>query len=157
MREILEHFSDHEIHRFAAGQVLMERGQTSGRIYALIEGAIEVRNGDVRVDFVREPGAVFGEIAALLGEGHTAEVRAAEDSALYVIEDPRQFLIDHPAVHLHVSELLAKRVSHLVQYLSNVREQFEGHDHIGMVGEVLDQLVLRQPRRRAVKNPPIEE
>lgn len=151
MSHILDHFKDHEVRHFNAMDVLMAEGARSGHLFVLIEGAIEVMKGDIRVDYVTEPGAVFGEIAALLDMGHTADVRAAKDSSLYVIEAPRAFLIEHPEAHLHVSELLARRVNNLVRYLADVKQQYEGHDHIGMVDQVLDTLILRQPRRRAVK------
>jgi CRP-like cAMP-binding protein len=104
----------------------------------------------VVVDFVREPGAVFGEIAVLLDTGHSADVRAAEPSALYVIENPREYLREHPDFHLHVSELIARRLGALVKYLADVKQQYEGHDHLGMVDQVLETLVHRQPRKRGL-------
>jgi CRP/FNR family cyclic AMP-dependent transcriptional regulator len=156
MQEILTYFRDREVQAFKAGEVLMQYGVQSGRIFVLIEGAIEVVKEEVRVDFVRESGAVFGEIAALLGIGHSAEVRVAEDCTMYVIENPRQFLIERPEVLLHVSELMARRVNNLVQYLVDVKQQYEGHDHLGMVDQVLDSLALRQLRERKVRKPPPE-
>ena len=33
------------------------------------------------------------------------------------------------------------------QYLVDVQQQYEGHDHIAMVGEVLEALMNRQPRK----------
>ncbi len=65
-----------------------------------------------------------------------------------MIENPRAFLREHPDFHLHVSELLAKRLSNLVKYLADVKQQYEGHDHIGMVDTVLNSLLHRQPRKR---------
>jgi hypothetical protein len=44
--------------------------------------------------------------------------------------------------------LLARRLDALNKYLVDVKQQFEGHDHIGMVDEVLDTLLHRQPRNR---------
>ena len=150
MQPILELLKDHEIRRFAKGDVLMAHGGKEGILLVLVEGAIEVRKGDVVVDVVREPGAVFGEISALLNTGHSADVLAAEPSALYVIENPREFLRAHPDFHLHVSELVARRLGALVRYLADVKQQYEGHDHIGMVDQVLDTLVNRQPRKRGL-------
>ena len=154
---ILDIFTEHEVRRFAAGEVIMAEGAQSGRILVLIEGAIEVAKGEVRIDYVTEPGAVFGEIAALLAIGHSADVRAAADSRLFVIEEPHRFLMEHPEFHLHVSELLARRVNNLVGYLGDVKRQYEGHDHLGMVDQVLESLILRQPRTRKVNPPPPEE
>ncbi|HUG09557.1 MAG TPA: cyclic nucleotide-binding domain-containing protein [Opitutaceae bacterium] len=150
MSSILDLFQDHAVRRFAPGELILEGGKKAGILFVLLEGAIEVRKGSVVVDFVREPGAVFGEISALLNSGHTADVRAAEASALYVIEEPHKYLREHPEFHLHVSELLARRLSALVKYLTDVKQQYEGHDHLGMVDEVLETLVHRQPRKRGV-------
>jgi CRP-like cAMP-binding protein len=102
----------------------------------------------VLIDQVREPGSVLGEIAALLNTGHSADVIATEPSSVYVIEQPRKYLREHPDFHLHVSELLAKRLGNLVRYLADVKQQFADHDHIGMVDQVLDTLIHRQPRKR---------
>lgn len=135
----------------------MAEGAHSGWILVLIEGAIEILKGEVRIDYVTEPGSVFGEIAALLAIGHSANVRAAADSKLFVIEEPKRFLMDHPEFHLHVSELLARRVNNLVGYLGDVKRQYEGHDHLGMVDRVLESLILRQPRTRTVNPRPPEE
>lgn len=148
MSNILESLSDHEIRRYGAGEVILSQGHKAGVLLVLIEGAIEVAKDGIPVDYVTTPGSVFGEISALLDVGHSAEVRAGNKSALYVIDDPREFLRDHPEFHLHVSELLARRLNNLVKYLADVKAQFEGHDHIGMVDEIMDSLVHRQPRRR---------
>jgi CRP/FNR family transcriptional regulator, cyclic AMP receptor protein len=150
MSSVLPFLAHLPVRSFAPGDTLLASGHQTGVLLVLITGAIEVTKGNVAVDFVREPGAVFGEISALLGIGHSADVRAAEASTLYVIEQPREFLRDHPDFHLHVSELLARRLNNLVKYLADVKQQYEGHDHIGMVDQVLDTLVLRQPRQRKV-------
>lgn len=148
MSDLLKSLSGHEIKRFEAGDVILTQGHKAGVLLVLIEGAIEVAKDGIPVDFVTTPGSVFGEISALLDVGHSAEVRAGEKSSLFVIENPKEFLRRHPEFHLHVSELLARRLNNLVKYLSDVKAQFEGHDHIGMVDEIMDSLVHRQPRRR---------
>jgi hypothetical protein len=69
-------------------------------------------------------------------------------SSFYVVENPQELLKSSPAICLHVCELLARRLDALNKYLVDVKQQFEGHDHIGMVDEVLDTLLHRQPRNR---------
>ena len=75
-------------------------------------------------------------------------MRAASPSAFYLVKNPREFLQPTPPVCLHVCELLARRLDALSKYLVDVKQQFEGHDHIGMVDEVLETLLHRQPRAR---------
>ena len=76
--------------------------------------------------------------------------RAMEPAVLSVIGEPREFLIRHPEAGLYVAELLARRLDSLNKYLIDVKRQYEGHDHIGMVDEVLETLMHR-PRSRPTR------
>lgn len=148
MSAILESLQGHERRNFDAGQFIIRQGEQTDALYFLIEGAVEVLKDDVRVATASQPGLVFGEMAVLLGGAHTASVRAVKPCSFYVVEKPREFLKSSPTLCLHVSELLARRLDALNKYLVNVKHQFEGHDHIGMVDEVLDALMHRQPTVR---------
>ena len=44
--------------------------------------------------------------------------------------------------------MLARRLDSVNNYLVDVKKQFAGHDHLSMVDEMLDTLMLRQPKRR---------
>lgn len=134
--------------RFDCGEVIVRQGEATGHLFFLVEGAVEVLKDNVPVATTSEPGVVFGEMAALLGGNHTATVRAARPCAFYLVKNPREFLKATPAVCLHVCELLARRLDALNKYLVDVKRQFEGHDHIDMVDEVLETLLHRQPRTR---------
>ena len=92
-----------------------------------------------------QPGAVFGELSALLGGNHTATVRALTPCSFHVVPNPREFLKASPIVCLHVCELVARRLDALNKYLVDVRQQFEGHEHLGMVDGVLETLMHRHP------------
>jgi CRP/FNR family transcriptional regulator, cyclic AMP receptor protein len=148
MTAILESLRGHERRRFEAGQFVIQQGGHTEALYFLIEGAVEVLKDDVRVATASQPGLVFGEMAVLLGGAHTASVLAVKPCAFYIVEQPREFLKSSPALCLHVSELLARRLDALNKYLVNVKHQFEGHDHIGMVDDVLEALLHRQPTAR---------
>ena len=148
MSSILELIRDREVRRFEDGQVVIQQGEKTDSLYFLIEGAVQVLKDDVAVAAASQPGIVFGEMAALLGGNHTATVRAVKPCAFYIVENPRDFLKASPAVCLHVCELLARRLDALNCYLVDVKGQFEGHDHLGMVDEVLEALLHRQPRDR---------
>lgn len=148
MFSILELLRNHEVHRFNPGQIVIQQGGKTNRLYLLIEGEVEVLKDEVTVATAAQPGAVFGEMAMLLDGNHTATVRALKPCAFYIVEHPRQFLESSPAACLHVCELLARRIDALNRYLVNVKQQFQGHDHIGMVDAVLESLLNRQPRDR---------
>ena len=68
-----------EVHQ--AGSLVLATGATTGKLLVLKEGAVEVVRDGVRLAEVSEPGAVFGELAALLGQPHTADVRALRRAA----------------------------------------------------------------------------
>ncbi|MCU0788093.1 MAG: cyclic nucleotide-binding domain-containing protein [Verrucomicrobia bacterium] len=143
MPGILELTSGYPRRAFAAGQTVIEQGVTSPAILVLIEGEVEVVRDGVRLARSSEPGAVFGEISALLGGIYTASVRTLTPSVFAVIEDSESFLAQSTEASLHVARLLARRINALNKYLVDVKRQYEGHDHLGMVDEVLDTLMNR--------------
>ena len=54
---------------------------------------------------------MIGDIAILLDRPHTADVRAATRSVLYVAEDPEAFLAHEPEVTLYIARILAERLN----------------------------------------------
>jgi CRP-like cAMP-binding protein len=144
---MIELVAGHKTQSFAPGEVVMEEGSPSGPLFVLVEGEVEILRENVRVAKASQPGAVFGEMSVLLGSAHTATVRALKESKFAAIENPREFLASSPDASFHIAVLLANRLDALNKYLVDVKQQYEGHDHIGMVDEVLETLMHRQPRR----------
>ena len=131
--------------RFAPGTVLLSEGETSGRLYVLAEGSVEVLRGDTQVAVIGEAGSVFGEMSVLLKRPHTATVRAASPVGVFVFEDAESFLKSNPEIAFLVGKLLAARLNAATTYLVDLKRQFEGQgDHLGMVGEVLETLIHQQ-------------
>jgi CRP/FNR family transcriptional regulator, cyclic AMP receptor protein len=131
--------------RFPAGTVFLEEGLSSGKLFVLADGLIEVVRGETPVAMVAEPGAIFGEMSILLGLPHTATVRAASEVSAYAIEDAGAFLRTHPDIAFSIARLLAQRLNAATTYLVDLKRQFEGQtDHLGMVGEVLETLIHQQ-------------
>jgi CRP-like cAMP-binding protein len=148
MSQILQLIKDREVARFEPGQVVVEQGGQTHRIYVLIEGSVEVVKDGVLVASISGAGATFGEISVLLEGNHTATVRAVTPCSFHVLENPGQLLQTSPEICFHVCVLLARRLDSLTRYLVDVKQQFEGHDHIGMVDQVLEALLHRQPKQR---------
>jgi CRP-like cAMP-binding protein len=148
MSTILDALSEYPVRHFAPGEVVIEQGTTTGLIFFLREGAVEVLKDGVTVATASEPGAIFGDLSALLGEPHTATVRAAQACAFYIVSDSHAFLERNPYAALHLCQLLARRLDAVNKYLVDVKQQFAGADHLGMVDAVLDTLMHRQPRKR---------
>ena len=131
--------------RFAPGTVLMAEGGTSHVLYVLVEGQVEILKGDYQINVVADPGAIFGEIAVLLGIPHMATVRALTPVEAHVIADGDAFLQSHPDIAYHLSKLLAQRLHGVTTYLVDLKRQFEDESgHLGMVDEVLEVLVHQQ-------------
>ena len=136
------------------GAVLLAEGETSGRLYVLAEGTVEVLRGDTQVAVVEEAGSVFGEMSVLLNRPHTATVRAMSPVGVFVFDDAQSFLESHPEIAFQLGKLLAERLNAATTYLVDLKRQFEGHaNHFGMVGEVLETLMSQQPREGVTLGP----
>jgi CRP/FNR family transcriptional regulator, cyclic AMP receptor protein len=145
MSSILEQINGGEVRHFNAGEVVIEQGKRTNLLFFLIEGTVEVVKDGTQVAKASQPGAVFGELSALLGGNHTATVRTLKPCAFHVVQNPREFLEASPTVCLHVCELVARRLDAVNKYLVDVKQQFEGHEHLGMVDNVLETLMHRHP------------
>ena len=146
MRAILDYCTGGIQRSVSAGTLIIHEGGTTGHLYVLIEGRLEVVKGDTVVATMTEPGAVLGEMSVLLDQPHTATVRAASDSAVYEIGDAASFLRDQPAVALLIARLLAQRLNVATTYLADIMQQYAGHgDHLAMVGEILQTMINLPP------------
>lgn len=135
------------LRQFAAGTVLLDEGPATGRIYVLASGEVEIMKGNVVVARVAEEGAIFGEISALLGVGHSASVRAATPVAAYEIADAARFLDHSPELMRNVANLLARRLIDATAYLGDLKQQYaDREDHFVMVDQILEALVHQQDR-----------
>lgn len=127
---------------FAAGEVLLPEGGQTGRLYVLIDGEIEVLKGDIQIHLTAEPGAVFGEISALLDIPHIATARALRPSRVYMASDAGAFLRTNPQLAYGLCKLMAQRLHGMTSYLVDLKTQFEDHGtHLGMVHKVLSSLM----------------
>ena len=160
---ILAALRDYPVREFAPGEAVLEQGANTGLLFILVEGGVEVIKDGITVATAVEPGAIFGDLSALLGGPHTASVRAVRPSRFHVVQNPKALLEQKPAVCLHLCELLARRLDAVNKYLVDVKQQFAGDAHLGMVDGVLDTLMHRQPRKRVappestVRGPQIAE
>jgi CRP-like cAMP-binding protein len=133
-----------------AGETVIDEGAPAGRMLVLVSGSVVVEHDGEPFARIDTPGAVFGEMSVVLDRPATATVRAADDVLVRVVEDPVQFLTDHPGAALAVLRTTASRLDGLTKYLVDVKRQFaDAAGHLGMVDEILDHLVHHQgPRSR---------
>ncbi len=141
------HFSTLPPLHIPAGGTVITEGRPLAGIYFLESGEAEVMKGGVLIAEVFEPGAVFGDMAFLLGTPPTATVRALTPCVFRHVVDPAAFFAAQPAAALHMAAILARRLDSLNRYLVDIKNQFKGRsDHLGMIDEVLDSLMHKHPR-----------
>jgi CRP-like cAMP-binding protein len=146
MRAVLDYCSGGTQRDVPAGTIVIHEGGTTGHLFVLIAGRLEVIKGDTIVASITEPGAMVGEMSVLLDQPHTATVRAASDSTVYEFGDAAAFLRDQPAVALLIARLLAQRLNVANTYLADIMHQYAGHgDHLAMVGEILQSMINLPP------------
>jgi CRP/FNR family transcriptional regulator, cyclic AMP receptor protein len=146
MKAILDYCVDGRQKVIPAGDLIISEGRATGRLYVLIQGSVEVIRGDVVVAAIAEPGAIFGEMAVLLNQDHSAGVRAASDSTVYEIDDAAAFMRGRPEVALLVAQLLARRLYVATTYLADLRRQYAGHgNHLAMVSDLLQSMINLGP------------
>jgi len=147
MRAILDNCGTVPLQRVPGGTVLVAEGETTGRVYVLAQGRIEVLRGDTQVTVLDEPGSMIGEMSVLLGAPHTATARAMGDIDVHVIENGAAFFRTHPELSWLVARVLAVRLNAATTYLVDLKRQFAHYDdHLHMVGEVLETLMHQQER-----------
>lgn len=145
MRSIFAHCKDLPETGFEPGGLLLREGERGTRMYVLVSGEVEVLRGKVTVAAIDEPGAIFGEMSALLDIPYSASVRARTAVRVRVIEDAVGFLKSQPEVTFHAAQLLARRLRDATTYLADLKQQFQDQSgHLGMVDEILEALTHDQ-------------
>ena len=148
MQEILDACSELPEVALDAGAVLIPEGGSGGRLYVLVSGEVAVFKGETEVARVATPGAVFGEISALLDMPYSASVVAVGPVRARLSEDAAGFIAANPAVALHTARILAQRLHAATAYLADVKAQFaDQKNHFAMMDRILDQLMQRQATR----------
>jgi CRP/FNR family transcriptional regulator, cyclic AMP receptor protein len=71
---------------YQAGDSILSDGSKTGRLLILKSGEVAVLKNSAVLARVDQPGAVFGELAALLDQPHVADVRALQDSQFHVAD-----------------------------------------------------------------------
>jgi CRP-like cAMP-binding protein len=134
---------------FAPGDIVVEEGGSSGALWILVSGALQVRKGEIVVNTVTRPGALVGEIAVLLDGANTATVEATEPSVLRHAADGKALLASDPLISRLVAVGLAERLNVVTTYLADLKQQYGDAPGLTMVNDVLAQLAAAQgPRAR---------
>ena len=131
---------------YQPGETVLAAGTKTGRLLILKKGAVTIRKNGTVIAEVTEPGAVFGELSALLNQPHTADVRTLEASEFRVaqadllVEDPVVLLEQDPAALLYVAAILAQRLNIANQAVVVLKSQIQLHH---MVKSPIGKLVMK--------------
>ncbi len=96
---------------FATGEYIIRQGEEGKKLFVLAKGSVEVLQGSRRIALCADRGALFGEMAALLGSPYTASVRVVEPCTVYIVRDVEDFMRTHPETVLFVAKMLARRLA----------------------------------------------
>ena len=94
---------------YQAGERVLTAGSRTGRLLFLKDGSVGVFQQGIQIAKEAEPGAMFGDISALLDWPHTADVVALETSRFHVA-DAVSLLTQDSVALLYVASVLARRL-----------------------------------------------
>jgi CRP/FNR family cyclic AMP-dependent transcriptional regulator len=124
---------------YQAGETVFAAASTTGRLLILKRGAVTVVKEGVEIARVTEPGAVFGELSALLDQPHTAEVRALEASQFHVADAATLLRVD-PIALLYVATVLARRLDGANQALIELKRQVQAGEPRSVIGKTVEKM-----------------
>ncbi|MGB9054571.1 MAG: cyclic nucleotide-binding domain-containing protein [Pseudolabrys sp.] len=107
---------------YQTGETVLAEGSRTDRLLILKSGDVAVLKKGVEIARVSEPGAVFGEISALLDCPHTADVRALAHSQFHVV-DP--VALQDPAALFYVAVILARRIDDANQAFVELKSEIQ--------------------------------
>lgn len=119
-------------------QILTE-GSKTGQLFILRSGLVAIVKAGTEIATVSEPGAVFGEISALLDEPHTADVRTLEASDFYVADAASLLARDSIAL-LYAAVGLAQRLNGANQALLELKSAIETGQSAGLIDGAIGRL-----------------
>jgi CRP/FNR family transcriptional regulator, cyclic AMP receptor protein len=123
---------------YGAGETVLREGTKTGRLLILKKGAVSVVKSGVEIAKVAEPGAVFGELSALLDAPHGADVRTLERSEFHVAAG--DVLMQEPAALLYVAAVLARRLDLANRGLVELRSELQAGASPSLIGATLDKI-----------------
>lgn len=123
---------------YRAGEVVLTAGSKTGRLLILKSGAVVILKGSIEIAKVEEPGAVIGELSALLDRPHTADVRALEVSQFRVADSA--LLEKDPIAVLHIARILAQRLVAIDNGFVELKKQLQAGQSPGVLGITLEKI-----------------
>ena len=124
---------------YEPGETVLAEGSRTDRLLILRKGSVAIVKEGIEIARVSEPGAVFGEISALLDCPHTADVRALQSSQFNVVHSAA---LQDPAVLSYVATTLARRIDRANQAFVALKSHIHEKPH-----SVIDEIAIEQMQR----------
>ena len=112
------------ISSFEPGETVLAAGSTTGQLFILRQGVVEVVRNGLQIATVSEPGAIFGELSIILDKPHTADVRALERSEFHSA-NASSLLTENVAALVYISAMLARRLDTANEVIIEARREVE--------------------------------
>jgi CRP/FNR family cyclic AMP-dependent transcriptional regulator len=141
LESVFERLSGFPIRIFEEGELVLPQGGRTGQLLFLLQGAIDVVKDGWHIARIAKPGAVFGDMAVLRDQPHSADVVAIERSSLFVVSDAASFLRTEPLVALYVAVVQSGRLDAANRSVIAARSQLvaNGKQDPGFVA-ILDEI-----------------
>jgi CRP-like cAMP-binding protein len=124
---------------YVPGETVIDAGSTTGQLFILRTGAVEIVRDGLQIATVSEPGAVFGELSVILDKPHTADVRALERSEFHVAE-ASSLLTENVAALLYVTATLAQRLDNADEVIVDLKQHLDPGKRPSALTRALDKL-----------------
>ena len=122
---------------YQPGEMVLADGSRTDRLLILKKGNVAVVKEGIEIARVTEPGAVFGEISALLDCPHTADVSALATSQFHVASVSA---LQDPAVLLYVAAILARRLDGANQALVELTSQIQVDQPRSVIDKTIEKM-----------------
>ena len=117
---------------------MLAAGSRTGRLLILRKSVAIVKDA-IEIAKVTEPGAVFGELSALLERPHTADMRALESSQFHVA-DAAAMLGQVSIVLLYVAAVLAQRLDGANQAVIELKSQLQAGQLYSLIAKTVQKV-----------------
>jgi CRP/FNR family transcriptional regulator, cyclic AMP receptor protein len=149
---VLQRIATLPLATYQAGETVFAAGTKTGRLLILRKGAVTIEKEGTEIAKVTKPGAVLGELSALLDQPHTADVRTLETSEFRVAR--AELLEEDSVMLLYVAAILAQRLDHANQALIELKSEIKLHNILGKtIGKAVKKLedMLNEPSNAAFR------
>jgi CRP-like cAMP-binding protein len=124
---------------YETGETVLSAGTRTGQLLILKTGKVSIVKENVEIAKVSEPGAVLGELSALLNQPHTADVCALEASQFHIAK-AAVFVGDDPAAVLYIASVLARRLDSANQALTELKRQVQSGQPRNQIGQTINKM-----------------